>query len=346
MTGTLLILNAGPAVTIQDLGRPNRVAQGLSEGGAADRLAVFEAAAILGSATVLPAIEMATTGGTFQVSHPTRFALTGATMKAAIDGVQIAWNRSHILMPEQTLTIGAVQSGTYGYLTPARPIATPYWQDSQSAHLLAGIGAPLSAGDTLGLGDDPTPDRVDHAMLPSDRFKGGTVRYVAGPQSDLFSQDTQTRFQTTHFTRSAQANRQGVKLDGGAPFVPDTPKGLASDFIHLGDIQMTGEGLPYVLLTECQTIGGYPRIGTVIPADIPKIAQAPIGAALRFECITLAQADAVCPPDTAILSSLRNQARPCIRNPKDIPNLLSYQLISGMITGLDGNDTECKKQSI
>ena len=64
-----------------------------------------------------------------------------------------------------------------------------------------------------------------------------------------------------------------------------------SDIIVTGDIQMTGDGEPYVLMSECQTMGGYPRIGTVIPADLPVLAQAKAGTPIRFEQITLEQAD-------------------------------------------------------
>ncbi len=247
MTATLSILRAGPAMTIQDLGRPFHVAKGLSTGGAADRIALFEAAALLNAQTVLPAIEMMGLGGTFRTNAPLRFALTGAKMRVTLDDTVLAWNRTHTMQAGQILTIGAVENGSYGYLTPAAPIACDSWLASQSTHLLAGIGRILETGDAIALGVDSDPGRVDHKITPSDRFSGGTIRMVAGPQTDLFSHQTQTRFFATQFIRSPQANRQGVKLDAADTFAPETPKGLASDFIQTGDIQMTGEGVPYVL---------------------------------------------------------------------------------------------------
>ena len=69
--------------------------------------------------------------------------------------------------------------------------------------------------------------------------------------------------------------------------------GQVSDFITEGDIQMTGDGTPFVLLADCQTMGGYPRIGTVIPADLSRIAQALPGTKLSFRFIELEEAEAL-----------------------------------------------------
>jgi allophanate hydrolase len=335
MNVQLIVKRAGPAMTLQDLGRPNRLAQGLSQGGAADRLALLEAAALLGTQTVLPAIEMAGFGGEFQTTAPLRFALTGGAMATQIDDTPLMWNRTYTLYPKQTLKLGSVVRGSYGYLTPAAPLATPAWQDSQSAHLLAGIGAMLQSGTRLDLGTDPNLSQPDRKISPSDRFSGGFIRIIPGPQTCLFSSQTVERFLNTRFQRSPQANRQGVRLDGADPFAAQIPAGLASEFITTGDIQMTGQGVPYVLLAECQTIGGYPRIATVIPADIPKMAQAPVGSMIEFDLIPLEQADHDCIDDAKMLQSLRAKVAPCIRDPHDIPNLLGYQLISGMIAGTE-----------
>lgn len=338
MTPTLHVLRAGPCLTIQDLGWPHLIGQGLSTGGAADRLALFEAAALLGSAKVLPAIEMMGLGGTFQVNAPVRFALTGAPMRATLDNVPLDWHRTHHIDVGQTLVIGAAQTGNYGYLTPANPISTPAWRGSQSTHLLAGIGSSITDGATIDLGVDPTPTHADRKIDGVDRFSGGPVRVVESPQSQLFTVQTMDRFWSTKFHRAAQANRQGVKLDCANPFVPQTPKGLASEFIQAGDIQMTGTGVPYVLLSECQTIGGYPRIATVIPADLGKIAQAPVGAQIMFERILHEDADRLCPSDTDLLALTRQRVQPCVRDPRDMQDLLSYQLISGMITGREDDE--------
>jgi biotin-dependent carboxylase-like uncharacterized protein len=330
---TLTITHAGPMVTLQDLGRPGYIAFGLSHGGAMDRLAVLEAAALLGTAPQ-PALELAGMGGVFEVSQPVRFALTGAPMAAQIDGAALAWNASHTLYPGAVLTIGGTVSGSYGYLIFAGGIAAPAQLGSVSAHLAAGLGARIAAGDTFALGVDVNLDRAPHILRVADRFNGGRIRLMPGSQTEQFDHDTRTRFAQTQFIRSAQANRQGVRLEQSGPsFLADHAASLMSDFITRGDVQLTGAGLPYVLMAECQTIGGYPRIGTVIAADMARVAQAPLGAAIVFEWITCDQADAAYQADAAVLANLRKVVQPLRRNPADIRDLLSYQLISGATRG-------------
>ncbi len=86
-------------------------------------------------------------------------------------------------------------------------------------------------------------------------------------------------------------------------------------------------------MSECQTIGGYPRIGTVLPADLPRLAQAPVGAELRF---TFVGADGQKSETmTDMVKQLRNKVQPLLRDPRDMRNLLGYEFISGMTRGDD-----------
>ena len=100
-----------------------------------------------------------------------------------------------------------------------------------------------------------------------------------------------------------------------------------------GDVQLTGDGAPYVLLAECQTTGGYPRIGTVLPCDLPRVAQAAPGVGLRFRFVSVAEGIAACRPETELLAELRRRVRPSLRAVHDIPDLLGYQLVSGVTAG-------------
>lgn len=329
----LRINRAGPALRVQDMGRPGHIAQGVAPGGAADSLALLEAAALLDLPTPLPALEMPGAGGQFTVTAPMRFALTGAPMQARIDGARIGWNETHLLLPGQVLQIGGAEAGVYGYLTPAGGLHTDMWLGSRAS--LSGT-APLTAGTDVPLGDDAQVTASPKRLLAEPRFSGGTLRVMPGLQTDLFPPETLARVQRTLFTRDARANRQGVRLAfQGAPFPAQGAAGLASDFITVGDVQMTGEGTPYVLLADCQTIGGYPRLGTVIPADLPKLAQAPVGAALRLQMIPLAQADSLWQAPAAQLAQLRRKVSPKTRDPHAMRDLLSYQLIGGAIRGDD-----------
>ncbi len=332
----LTVHTVGPGVTVQDLGRLGWTARGLSQGGAVDRLALLEATALLGTAPANAVIEMMGFGGRFSTDQDTRIALTGAVMQADIDGVPVTPNTTQLLGAGQRLTIGGARQGVYGYLAFPGGITTKQVMDSRATHLTAGIGRPLQPGDVLPAQPDPDPLAGPQTLSVEDRLSGGTIRIMPGPQTEYFAAGTVTRFAETPFQRSPRGNRQGVRLDCEGPgFEMATPVNIASDLVLPGDLQMTGDGVPYVLLAECQTIGGYPRIGTVIPADLPKIAQAMPGAPLRFEWLDVAAADATFQSDAAILQALRNSRSALTRDPHDIADLLGYQLISGVTPGDD-----------
>jgi allophanate hydrolase len=87
------------------------------------------------------------------------------------------------------------------------------------------------------------------------------------------------------------------------------------------------------LLSECQTTGGYPRIGSVLPSDIPLIAQAGAGSEIRFRFVTIDEAMQAEREALESRQALPEQCRAMLRNPRDIDDLLSYQLISGVVSG-------------
>lgn len=329
------ISRADGILTVQDMGRPGHLAEGLSRGGAMDRCALLEAAALLGVNAPCAAIEMAGAGGEFSVTAPTRIALTGAPMSATLDQEPLQWNASHLVLPGQKLRIGGARAGVYGYLTPAGGIATDPWLGSRAAHLNIGIGRTLAPGDSLPVGDDPVPERPAHGFVPEARFEGGTFRVIDGPHTALFSDEVLEAFYTTAFRRGARGNRQGIQLDADARFTSAHAKGLASDLIGPGDVQMTGDGVPYILMSECQTVGGYPRIGTVLPSDLPLVAQAAPGVILQPRRISLEEAIATIRSEAELLRDLAGRCAPLVRDPATIRDLLSYQLVSGVTCGDD-----------
>lgn len=328
------VCSAGPGVTVQDLGREGHIADGLSRGGAADRLALLEGAALLGNRPDCAALEMAGFGGVFEASDDVYIALTGAPMAASVDGRTLIWNASHHLSAGDNLTIGAAQSGVYGYLHVAGGLLTQVCLGSRSTHLTAAIGAPVAQDDRLPYSGDGDATRSDQKISPGTRFAGGMVRVLPSAQTELFAPDDRARFESTEFTRDTRGNRQGVRLvHDGTPFATKDQLSLLSEVVMPGDIQMTGDGTPFVLLPECQTTGGYPRIGTVHPDDLAIVAQAAPGTRLRFRFVTLDEALDGVQSTKAKLAGIKRSTVPLVRDPRHIHDLLRYQLISGVTCG-------------
>jgi len=235
----------------------------------------------------------------------------------------------------EVLTIGAPRSGTYGYLHVGGGFDAPQFMGTRGAHMSAGLGRLIEAGDELQVLPD-AGGRTGYALLAPDRFKGGSVRIVPSMQTDQFPKDVRTRFEETIFTRDARANRQGMRMEHEGPgFSAEAQRSIVSEIIVPGDIQITGDGTPFVLMCESQTTGGYPRIGTVIPSDLSRVAQCPVGGTLQFRFVTLDEAQDIERKADAARKALAAKAQPITRDPADIPDLLGYNLISGAIRAGD-----------
>lgn len=327
---TLVIETAGPGVSVQDAGRPGYLGQGLSRSGAVDALALAEGAALLGRAPGA-AVEMAGMGGRFRAEGGAiPFALTGADMGAAIDGRSVPVKTSAILHPGEMLSIGGARSGTYGYLTIGDGIRSDLVLGSQSAHLRAGLGRALAAGDRLPV----RPGGKGSNRFSRDLAPTGPIRVVETAQSHLFAPEVRTRFLSTTFRRGPRANRMGVELTAeDARFGALSHLSILSEIIQPGDIQMTGDGQPFVLGPESQTTGGYPRMFSVVPQDLGRVFQLGPDEQASFALISLDEATADLRRSAAALAALPDAVAPMIRDPHDVPDLLGQQLISGATDG-------------
>jgi allophanate hydrolase subunit 2 len=118
-----------------------------------------------------------------------------------------------------------------------------------------------------------------------------TVRIVFGPQDDAFTEAGRRTLVESTYEVSPSSDRMGCRLEG--PAIQHVgPADIISDWIPPGGIQVPGNGKPIVLLADRQTTGGYTKIATVIGPDIPRVAQMRPGETLRFQAITVGEAQA------------------------------------------------------
>ena len=156
---------------------------------------------------------------------------------------------------------------------------------------------------------------------------------MSPPYSRIFGAETLESFTETRFLRDARANRQGIRLNpDGDGFAAAGSLRVVSEIIVPGDIQIAGDGAPYVLMCESQTTGGYPRIATVLPSDLPRVAQAPLGAEIRIRLLSLDDAIKRERASEAAICGLASRIAPRRWDPRDMADLLSYRLTGGAIS--------------
>ena len=144
-------------------------------------------------------------------------------------------------------------------------------------------------------------------MLPTlDLAPPARFRVVLGPQDDYFTdRGAPNAARVSAYTVSPASDRMGMRLDG--PALEHAPRGynIVSDGIAPGSIQVPGNGLPIVLLADRQTTGGYPKIATVISADLPALGRLRPGATVGFEAVSMEDAEAARRELEARLAALR-----------------------------------------
>lgn len=330
----LEVLSAGPMLSVQDRGRPGLRRSGVSAAGPMDAPAMALANRLCGNTPEAAALEFATMGGRFRADRPLRFAVTGGDCVIRVGDAVVAPGETHRLHPGEELSIGSLTGAVWGYLGVSGGIETPKVMGARSTHLRFGIGGlngrVLKEGDRLPLGDEAGDDallRPDPSCVP--RRPEGPIRIVLGPQDDYFAAEVLQRLTRESFTVTAQRDRMATVLDG--PALPAIAgHDIVSDGLIPGAIQVPGSGKPMVLMAECQTTGGYPKIATVISADLPRLAQMPTGAQLRFAVVDQESAEAMARQQAMALQAMLDGLVTQPVSPLTSEYLLSCDLVGGI----------------
>jgi len=287
VSAVLRILRAGPLATVQDGGRFGLLRHGIGESGPMDRSAFAEAAQGLPLAG--PAgIEFTRAGLDFEVSGEEIMAgFAGGDFRLSIDGKKQAWPGVAKLRDGARVAVTPGAAGNYGYVRFNREIGVTPVLGSRATNCMVGLGGyegrALRAGDALAL--EPVTE-VPQAV--SRREEGdGPIRFVWGLHADLFSPKLRQRFLSESFEISSRLDRMGVRLtDPGGVFMDAHILTLVSDAVVAGDIQILGDGTPIVLMRDHQPTGGYPRIATILSADLDRFAQMRPGSTLTFQSVS------------------------------------------------------------
>lgn len=290
------IMRAGPLCTVQDSGRLGMLRHGVSASGPMDRAAFERAAAWLGAAGAA-GIEFTRAGIAFAVEGgELAAAFDGGDFTISCNGKPVAWPSCLVLKPGDVVEITPGAWGNYGYVRFDRELDLPRIMGSQATNTVAALGGcagrSLVPGDRIGFGA-AVPPRLGlepRAAAPDN----SPIRVIWGLHADLFAPQIRERFAAETFVISPRIDRMGARLEDGARvFDGPPPLTLVSDAIVPGDIQVLGDGTPIVLLRDHQPTGGYPRIATVISADIDRFVQLRPGAEVRFQPVSVPHAHAI-----------------------------------------------------
>lgn len=289
---TIRVLRPGLLTTVQDRGRPGHQHDGVPAGGAMDDVALRVANWLVGNDGGAAALEATLVGPSLAFDEDTTIAVAGADMDARIDDRRLPPWWSARVRAGQVLTLEQAHAGCRAYIALAGGVDVPAVLGSRSTYTRAQFGRPLAARDVLRTFPRQAPPGGHgveiHRLLPP----RSTIRFVpaAGAGAAPLTAAARRAFATGEFTVSRDSDRMGIRLEG--PSLEMHPhRELHSAGVAFGTIQLPPGGSPIVLMADRQTTGGYPRIGEVATVDLPLLAQARPGDAVRFEAWTRDEAE-------------------------------------------------------
>ena len=348
MTGTLRVIAPGLMTTVQDLGRRGYQALGIPVSGALDPVCLRAANLLAGNPPGTGALEIALQGPTLAVeADSVRIALAGGTASIEVrDDANGEIVERHAVLSSirlrrgQVVRIGALTGSPVAYLAVEGGFALAPIMGSQSTLVRAAIGGlegrALRSGDILPLRRD-TADERGEVMLPMlDLAPPARIRVVLGPQDDYFTEAGVRTLLESTYTVSQASDRMGMRLAGPPLEASSKGSNIVSDGIAPGSIQVPGNGLPIVLLADRQTTGGYPKIATVISADMPALGRMTPGSKVEFETVGVEAAEAAARELAAVLADMPAHIVPLRREPAiDLARLMGENLVSGMVDARD-----------
>lgn len=348
MNAALVVEAPGLATTLQDFGRIGHQALGVPVSGALDPDALCLANTLVGNGPGEAALEIRVAGPTLRVAaEAVRVALCGTSASIEVlepEPRRVPAGESLHLGRDALFRVASLRDSATGYLAVAGGFDVAPVLGSRSTYLRGGFGGfagrALAKGDRLPLRQESAPDTPElRSARPPDLIPPERIRVVLGPQADHFTEGGIETLLTQPFRVTRAADRMGLRLDG-PPLEHARGYNIVSDGIATGAIQVPGDGMPIVLLADHQTTGGYPKVATVVAADLPALGRVSPGAQLRFASVTLVEAQALRRAHGQRIAEMMRSVEPARLDPAQLSSgaLLSKNLIGGVLKAGDDHE--------
>jgi len=342
MRPALTVLDPGFAATLQDRGRIGWQRFGVPISGALDAESLAAANVLVGNAPDIAAIEVMGAGLRLRVdAESATLAVAGAAAPVRIETGDAAHSaqpwRSFTVHRGDVLRFPPPKNGAVYYIAAAGGFDVPAVFGSRSTYLRARRGGfegrALRAGDALPLvrAAADAPQLVLDARLDAPKV----LRVMRGPNADYFADAAFEALLGGAYTVATASDRMGLRLEG-APLDREKPGELPSQGTTAGALQVPPDGQPILLLADRQTTGGYPRIATVIGADMAAAGRLQAGMAMRFAEVGREEAVTALKARAEWLAALPSRVRPAPQAAPLAERLLGENLIGGVTSGEGG----------
>jgi biotin-dependent carboxylase-like uncharacterized protein len=307
---SITVLNPGLLTTVQDLGRIGYQQFGVSVSGAVDPHSAKLANILVGNDQSEAVLECTMMGPQLQFGQANCIAITGGDLGATLDGTAVPRYQAIAVNAGQVLRFTAPKTGCRAFIAFAGGLDIPVVMGSRSTYMKAKIGGyqgrKLEKGDTIGFrAPKATLSHMEDRRLPPEFVPKSeyVLRVILGPQDDAFTEEGIKTFLSQPYTVTPEFDRMGCRLDGAAITHKESGD-IISDGISFGAIQVPSAGKPIIMLGDRQTTGGYTKIANVITADFRILAQLKSGDRVRFQQVSVQEAQRILRSQRAAMRAL------------------------------------------
>ena len=294
---SITVLRPGMLTTVQDLGRWGQQHLGVPVAGPMDWYSHRLANALSGNPADAAALEITLLGPELVTDAEVVCVIAGAEFEVTAGDRRVRTSEPFVLGAGERLKFGSRLAGTRATLAVTGGFTMPPVLGSRATSLVSRLGPfggrALKMGDVLPIGRHggvPRRQAARPALLPQG---GARLRVVLGPHEDRFTEPARRTFEGSRYVVTPDSNRMGYRLDGPRLEHAQSAE-MLSDATPIGSLQVPSSGCPILLMADRQTTGGYPRIATVITADLPVAGQLAPGDWIEFEaCSRPAALDAL-----------------------------------------------------
>jgi len=293
---SIRIIKKGLLDTIQDKGRYGYQHLGINPTGVMDIVSMRLANALVGNDEDEAVIEMHWPAPVIKFEKDSCFAISGASVISELDKhLTVPLNRTVFVKAGSQLSFQKKSAGARVYLAVKNGFALNSWLNSNSTHIQVNEGGQsLATGSVLHYKKE-FPYKISETKIASWYVQSPvdlsdkTIHFIKGKEWSLLNETMKTQFKQNHYQIDNNSNRMGYRFNG-VPVYTKQPTELISTAVTKGTIQLLPNGRPLLLMADHQTTGGYPRIGHVISADIPKLAQFEPGETIQFKELSITEA--------------------------------------------------------
>lgn len=280
----LTIVRPGMLTTVQDLGRWGHQSQGVPVAGPMDAYSHRLANRLAGNDAYAAALEITLIGPELEADVEVVCAVAGAPFQLSLNGMPVAMSVPFVVPAGGRLKFGNRLAGARATLAVRGGVDVPAVLGSRATSIISRMGPfggrALVAGDVLPIGravaqpqGSGAPLRIPHG--------GARVRVLMGPHDAMFTAEARQTLSSSRYVITPQSNRMGYRLEG-QPLTHVAAADILSDATPIGSLQVPASGQPILLMADRQTTGGYPKIATVITADLPLAGQLAPGDWIEF----------------------------------------------------------------